>query len=152
MKTGIVCFIIIILVSVSPAQNILIPMDLSQTDHLKAYGIAYWSLQRGTNVQWLLNYRGGSFLIDYYQALENECLIRGVYFEKIGSNQVNQIYATIEQENMERILLEKAPEVAIYTPPTTQPWDDAVTMALTYAEIEYDKVYDTEVLAEKPTR
>jgi hypothetical protein len=124
-------------------------MDLTQTDHLKAYGIAYWSLQRGTDVQWLLNYRGGSFLVDYFQEIENECLIRGVYYETIDNNQVNRIYATIEQENMERILLEKAPKVAVYTPPNTQPWDDAVTLALAYSEIEYDKVYDAEVLAEK---
>ncbi len=130
-------------------QNLLIPMDLSQTDHLKAYGIAYWTLEQGINVEWLLNYRGGSFLMDYFPQLEKLCLIRGVHAEKINASQVNQIYATIEQENMERVLLEKAPKIAVYTPPNKQPWDDAVTLALGYAEISYDKVYDEDVLAGK---
>ena len=145
-------FIILLLTgifTVSSAQHLLIPMDLAQTDHLKAYGVAYGALQRGINVEWLLNYRGGSFLTEYHPEIENECLIRGVYSEKAGNTEVNRIYATIEQENMERILLEKAPKIAVYTPPNTQPWDDAVTLALAYSEIEYDKVYDTEVLAEK---
>lgn len=131
------------------SQSLLIPMDLSQSDHLKAYGVAYWTLSRGINVEWLLNYRGGSFLTAYFPELENECLIRGVRCEKINSVAVNQIYATIEEENMERVLLEKAPKIAVYTPPNRQPWDDAVTLALTYAEIPYDKVYDEEVLAGK---
>ena len=131
------------------AQYILIPMDLSQTDHLKAYGVAYWTLQKGVNVEWLLNYRGGSFLMQDFPGLQSECLIRGVKTEKVGSATVNQIYATIEQENMERVLLEKAPKIAVYTPPNKQPWDDAVTLALTYAEIEYEKIYDEEVLAGK---
>ena len=131
------------------SQNLLIPMDLTQTDHLKAYGIAYWTLQRGINVEWLLNFRGGSFLMPYFPELENVCLIRGVRSEKIDPVAVNQIYTTIEQENMERVLLEKAPQIAVYTPPNRQPWDDAVTLALTYAEIEYDKVYDEEVLSGK---
>lgn len=129
------------------AAQLLIPMDFSQTDHLKAYGIAYWSLQRGVNVEWLLNYRGGSFLMTAFPGLEEECRLRGVTYEEVSPTAVNQIYATIESENMERILLEKAPKVAIYTPPNKQPWDDAVTLALTYAEIPYDKVYDKEVLA-----
>ena len=128
------------------AQNILIPMDLSQTDHLKSYGIAYWTLQKSINVEWLLNYRGGSFLIEYFPQLENECLIRGVHYQKVAGSVVNQIYATIEEQNMERVLLEKAPKIAVYTPPTKQPWDDAVTLALAYAEIDYDKIYDSEVL------
>ncbi len=137
------------LLSASFAQYILIPMDLSQTDHLKAYGVAYWTLQKGVNVEWLLNYRGGSFLMQDFPGLQSECLIRGVKMEKIGADAVNRIYATIEQENMERVLLEKAPKIAVYTPPNKQPWDDAVTLALTYAEIEYDKIYDEEVLAGK---
>lgn len=131
------------------SQSVLIPMDLSQSDHLKAYGVAYWTLSRGINVEWLLNYRGGSFLTTYFPELENECLIRGVRSEKINAVAVNQIYATIEEENMERVLLEKAPKIAVYTPPNRQPWDDAVTLVLTYAEIPYDKVYDEEVLAGK---
>ena len=131
------------------SQSLLIPMDLTQPDHLKAYGVAYWTLKRGINVEWLLNFRGGSFLIPFFPELENECLIRGVRSEKIDPVTVNQIYNTIEQENMERVLLEKAPKIAVYTPPNRQPWDDAVTLALSYAEIEYDKIYDEEVLAGK---
>jgi hypothetical protein len=106
-------------------------------------------LEQGINVEWLLNYRGGSFLTDYFPELEKECLIKGVLAEKLDAAAVNQIYALIEQENMERVLLEKAPKIAVYTPPNKQPWDDAVTLALTYAEISYDKIYDEEVLAGK---
>ncbi len=131
------------------AQQCLIPMDFVQTDHLKAYGIAYWSLSRGVNVEWLLNYRAGSFLMPVFPGLEGECRIRGVKYEIIGAGEVNSIYATIESENMERVLLEKAPKVAIYTPPNKQPWDDAVTLALAYAEIPYGTVYDEEVLQGK---
>ncbi|HFB67770.1 MAG TPA: asparagine synthetase B [Calditrichae bacterium] len=131
------------------SQYVLIPMDFSQTDHLKAYGIAYWSLEKGVNVEWLLNYRGGSFLVRQFPGLEQECRIRGVAFEAIGAAKVNEIYATIENENMERILLEKAPKIAVYTPPNKQPWDDAVTLVLTYADVPYDKIYDEEVLAGK---
>ena len=143
-------FVGILLLSIKTySQYLLIPMDLSQTDHLKAYGIAYLALKKNVNVEWLLNYRGGSFLLQNFPGLEQECLIRGVRTEKIDATVVNQIYATIEQENMERVLLEKAPKIAVYTPPNKQPWDDAVTLALTYAEIDYDKIYDEEVLAGK---
>ncbi len=128
------------------AQHVLIPMDFSQTDHLKAYGLAYWTLKRNINVEWLLNYRSGSFLIANFPGLEKECRVRGIKYEVVGPTEVNAIYATIESENMERVLLEKAPKIAIYTPPNKQPWDDAVTLALTYAEVEYEKIYDDEVL------
>ncbi len=128
------------------AQYILIPMDLSQTDHLKAYGIAYWVLKQGINVEWLLNYRGGSFLFTDTKGFRDECSLRGVRYELKNAAQVNQIYAEIENNNMDRVLLEKAPKIAVYTPPTSLPWDDAVTLALDYAEIKYDKVYDREVL------
>ncbi|HHM24419.1 MAG TPA: asparagine synthetase B, partial [Bacteroidetes bacterium] len=128
------------------AQKLLINMDLQQTDHLKAYGVAYWVLERGINVEWLLNYRGGSFMMDYYPEIERECRVRGVSYELLSANEVAQVYATIEEENMENILLEKAPKIAVYTPPNKQPWDDAVTLALTYAEIPYDKLWDEEVL------
>ena len=131
------------------AQHLLIPMDFVQTDHLKAYGVAFMSLTRGVNVEWLLNYRSGSFLMPVFPGLETECRIRGVKYELIGPGEVNAIYATIESENMERVLLEKAPKIAIYTPLNKQPWDDAVTMALTYAEVPYDKIYDEEVLDDK---
>lgn len=150
MKNALILLTLLTVLSFSAfTQNILIPMDLSQTDHLKSYGIAYWTLQRNINVEWLLNYRGGSFLIDYVPELENECLIRGVHYQKVDGSIVNQIYANIEEQNMERVLLEKAPKIAVYTPPNKQPWDDAVTLALTYAEIDYDKIYDSEVLLGK---
>ena len=138
--------LIFMLVNGAWAQYILIPMDLSQTDHLKAYGIAYWVLKQGINVEWLLNYRGGSFLFTDTKAFRDECTLRGVRFELKNGAQVNQIYAEIENHNMDRVLLEKAPKIAVYTPPTSLPWDDAVTLALDYAEIKYDKVYDREVL------
>jgi len=138
---------IIIAFSILQAQFILIPMDLKQTDHLKSYGIAYWILEQNVNVEWLLNYRGGSFLFPHSSTFESECRLRGIFFETISSVQVNGIYATIEENNMEKVLLEKAPKIAVYTPLSSQPWDDAVTLALNYSEITYEKVYDTKVLA-----
>ncbi len=131
----------------STAQSLLLPMDLAQTDHLRAYGIAYNSIEAGAAAQWLLNYRGGSFLIDYHQRIERLCRIKGVYAERISEAETGRIYALIDEANMERIQLEKAPKVAIYSPPEAEPWDDAVTMALEYAEIPYDRIYDEQVLA-----
>jgi len=128
------------------AQKILIPMNLSQTNHLKAYGITFWALEAGLEVEWLLNYRGGSFMLDYSENIARECRVRGVSFETPSSNDIINIYSDIEANNMEVVLLEKAPNIAVYTPSNTQPWDDAVTLALTYAEIEYDKLWDPEVL------
>jgi hypothetical protein len=133
----------------SGGEKILIPMDLKQNDHLKAYGIAYDALKSEMKIEWLLNYRGGSFLMDYGERTENQCLVRGVTFEKISAAQIAGLYQTIEEENMEAILLEKAPKVAVYTPPDKKPWDDAVTLALEYAEIPYDKIFDLEVLQGK---
>lgn len=127
------------------SQKLLIYMDLKQTDHLKAYGVAYWALDHGVNVEWLLNYRGGSFLMDYNAEIERECRVRGVAFSNVGGGAA-QIYADIEAGNMEVVLLEKAPAIVIYTPPNKQVWDDAVTLALTYAEIPYKTVWDEEVL------
>jgi hypothetical protein len=129
------------------AQYILIPMDLTQTDHLKAYGLAYWILTQHVNLEWLLNYRGGSFLFQDAEPFEAECRIRGVTYNKQSASDVNSIYATIEENNMEKVLLEKAPTIAVYSPPTAQPWDDAVMLVLDYAEIKYTKIYDREVLA-----
>ncbi len=128
------------------AQKILIPMDLKQTDHLKAYGVAFWALERSINVEWLLNYRGGSFMLDYYPAVERELRLRGVAFENLSAGAGTQIYADMEDGNMDVVLLEKAPKVAIYTPPNKQVWDDAVTLALTYAEIPYETLWDEDVL------
>lgn len=131
------------------AQKILVPMDLEQTNHLKAYGAAFWTLERGINIEWLLNYRGGAFLINYAGAVERELRVRGVLFNLVSSAEISAMYKTIEENNMEIVLLEKAPSIAIYTPPNSQPWDDAVTMALEYGEIPYDKVWDKEVLEGK---
>lgn len=124
-------------------------MDLEQSNHLKAYGVAYWVLEQGINVEWLLNYRAGSFLLPAVDALERVCRLRGVSYQIVSAADVSSIYADIEANNMERVLLEKAPKVAVYVPPNFQPWDDAVTLALEYAEISYDKVFDEEVLSGK---
>ncbi|MFN8178519.1 MAG: asparagine synthetase B [bacterium] len=124
-------------------------MDLDQRDHLKAYGLAFWSLQQGANVEWLLNYRGGSFLMADLELLRRRAAVMGVDFVEVDGGAEAQIRSTIEQGNMDSVLLEKAPRVAVYTPPDKQPWDDAVTLALTYAEIPYDKIWDEEVLAGK---
>lgn len=131
------------------AQTLLVPMDLSQTNHLKAYGLAYRALVRGHNVQWLLNYRGGSFLMPAAEDVLLDARLKDVSFETVSGSQVAAIHAEIEENNMEVILLEKAPKIAVYIPPVAQPWDDAVTLAMTYAEIPYDKVFDEEVLAGK---
>jgi hypothetical protein len=122
-------------------------MDETQTDHLKAYGVCYHALDKGYKAEWLLNYRGGSFLIDYASEIGDLCLLMGVSYERVESGQVADIYRQIEVENMERVELEKAPAIAVYSPPTNEPWDDAVTLALTYAEIKYDVVYDEELLS-----
>ena len=140
-------FVILLLLPVIvSAAKVLVPMDTAQRDHLKAYGVAYWTLEQGVNVEWLLNYRGGSFLCDGFEGLLRELRVRGVTYSELGGAEVATIYAEVESSNAERILLEKAPRIAIYTPPETQPWDDAVTMALTYAEIKYDKIFNREVL------
>jgi hypothetical protein len=130
------------------AQKILIPMDLKQTDHLKAYGIAYLALMKNIEVDWLLNYRGGSFMIDAVPIIASECRVRGVFFEEILGSQASQIYAEVQAENtnMDAVRLEKAPKIAVYIPPNFLPWDDAVTLAMNYAEIPYDKIWDDAVL------
>jgi hypothetical protein len=128
------------------AAKVLVPMDLSQSNHLKAYGLAYWSLTQGSNVEWVLNYRGGAFLMADFEGLRRQAILMDVAFEEVGGGEEAEIRRTIEAENMESVLLEKAPRVAIYTPPDKQPWDDAVTLALTYAEIPYETVWDEEVL------
>ena len=134
------------------ASSILIPMDAdSQKNHLKAYGITYWVLTKQQKVQWLLNYRGGSFLLPDGENIRKECQIRGVSFEILSDNEVSEILNNISSPsvNQEAIVLEKAPKIAVYTPKGTQPWDDAVTMVLTYAEIPYETIYDQEVLEDK---
>ena len=124
-------------------------MDEGQKNHLKAYGIAYYTLQNTIKVDWLLNYRGGSFLIKYYAEIENECSIRGVSYEIIADIQSTKILTSIAspEVNQDVVRLEKTPKVAIYSPKNKQPWDDAVTLALRYAEIPYEVIYDEEVLS-----
>ncbi len=130
------------------AASILIPMDEEQKNHLKAYGITFWTLKSGLEAEWLLNYRGGSFLIKYAQPLENECKIRGVSYEVISDAKVNLILNEVSDPsvNMDLVKLEKAPKIAVYSPKNKLPWDDAVTLVLSYAEIPYDILYDEEVL------
>lgn len=142
-------FIILIFVIPLQAQKILIPMDHSQTDHLKAYGITWWVLEQGVNVEWLLNFRGGSFMMDSYPGIQKELKLRNVSYELPDGGSVLQIYSTIDENNMDIVLLEKSAKIAIYSPPNKQPWDDAVTLALTYAEIKYDIIWDEEVLSKK---
>ena len=129
---------IFVLIQTGLGQKILIPMDQIQKDHLKAYGTAFWILNEDINVEWILNYRGGSFMIDRYPDIEQECRVRGVSYEIINTEQTLVIYNEVEVNNMDIVLLEKSPKIAIYTPPNKQPWDDAVTLALTYAEIPYE--------------
>ncbi len=134
------------------ASYILIPMDAeSQKEHLKAYGIVYWSLERQVKSKWLLNYRGGSFLLPDSEEIKKECQIRGVSFEVISDAATEQILLEISSpsQNMEAVSLEKAPRIAVYSPKGNQPWDDAVTMVLTYAEIPYDIIYDEEVIGDQ---
>jgi hypothetical protein len=130
------------------ANRVLVPMDPSQKNHLKAYGVAYWVLKQDLDVDWLLNYRDGSFMLPYTDAIEKECRIRGVSYELISEAEVGLILNEIAKPdvNMELVKLHKAPKIAVYSPKTKQPWDDAVTMVLTYAEIPYTEIYDTEVI------
>ena len=146
--------VLIVLFSFSflSGNKILIPMDLAQKDHLKAYGIAYWILTQDINVEWLLNYRGGSFMLDEFPAITKEARIRGVTVEPMDDQSAIGIYAEVDANNMEVVLLEKAPKIAIYTPPSKQPWDDAVTLALTYAEVDYEMLWDDEVFLGKLDR
>ncbi|MFD0798511.1 asparagine synthetase B [Maribacter chungangensis] len=152
MRKGIFSlFFILISLSLS-ASSILIPMDAdSQKNHLKAYGITYWVLAKQQKVQWLLNYRGGSFLLPDGESIRKECQIRGVSFEVVSDNQANAILDEISSpsKNQDAVILEKAPKIAVYSPQGNQPWDDAVTMVLTYAEIPYVTIYDEEVLSDK---
>jgi len=131
------------------AAYIFIPMDESQSNHLKAYGIAFYAIERDVKVDWLLNYQGGSFMIKQHSAIEEECNIRGVSYKLIADVQSTQILQSISspEVNQDVVRLEKVPKIAIYSPTNKQPWDDAVTMALTYAEIPYEVIYDEEVLA-----
>lgn len=147
MRKGLVLIFIFISFGLK-GSHILLPMDNTQANHLKAYGIAYWVLQNEIEVDWLLNYKGGSFMFKYYQNFENELIIRGVSYLVISDAQANGILGEIASpsSNMDAMKLEKYPKIAVYSPKSKQPWDDAVTLVLTYAEIPYDVVFDDELM------
>nr|MCU0326566.1 asparagine synthetase B [Spirosomataceae bacterium] len=148
-KTFLILILLIGAISQSFANKILIPMDESQKNHLKGYGIAFWILkEHGGEIDWLLNYRGGSFMFNASQTFINECVIRGVSYEMISDADAQSILNIVSNPdaNMDAVKLNKAPKIAVYTPKTSQPWDDAVTLVLTYAEIPFEKVFDEEVM------
>jgi len=149
-KNSVLLLVLLISFSVK-ASFILLPMDeTTQQNHLKAYGITFWCLDKKYKASWLLNYRGGSFLLPDAEEIRKECKIRGVSFEVLSDAETNSILNDISSpsHNMENVILEKAPKVAVYTPKGKQPWDDAVTMVLTYAEIPFIPIYDEEVLSD----
>ncbi len=147
-KRIIFLFLLILLSTTAFSSYIFIPMDLSQKNHLKAYGIAYFSVSKGVDVSWLLNYQGGSFMLPYNSLIEDECVIRDVSFQVIADVQASVILQEIAslENNMNEIRLTKVPKIAVYSPKNKLPWDDAVTLVLTYAEIPYDIIYDEEVV------
>ncbi len=136
--------------TISRAAYILIAMDETQTNHLKAYGIAFWVLERDVEISWLLNYRGGSYLLPHHPLFEKECKLRNVSYQVIADVQANAILTEIADpgKNMDEMKLQKVPRIAVYSPKNKLPWDDAVTLVLTYAEIPYDIIYDDDVLGE----
>lgn len=148
MKKCVILLALVLIGKISMANSIFIPMDGKQANHLKAYGIAYWILKSDMEVDWLLNYRGGSFMCQYHPAIQNELVVRGVSFEVISDAQANQIINEIASPavNYDLMKLEKYPRIAVYSPKSKQPWDDAVTLVLTYAEIPYDVIFDDEVM------
>lgn len=144
-----ICFIVFLLIGFNlKAAQLLVPMDDSQSNHLKAYGVAFWSLQHEVVIEWLLNYRGGSFLFPHLKSVEQELIVRGIKYEILSDGQANAIRNKISnpEENMEIVQLEKAPKIAVYTPDGKMPWDDAVTLVMEYAEIPYDKIYDSAIV------
>lgn len=150
MKKNIAILLLLLTATLTARANyLLIPMDEAQKNHLKAYGVAYYALQREVEVTWLLNYRGGSFIMKYADLLDRECRLRGVSAEVIADGQSTAILAEIADPavNMDAVKLQKAPRIAVYSPKNKLPWDDAVTLVLTYADIPYDVVYDDEVMA-----
>src|SRR5688572_27825125 len=149
MKRGVILFLFLLTSIGSWANSILIPMDEKQANHLKAYGIAYWILRSEMEVDWLLNYRGGSFMCKFHPAIQNELVIRGVSFEVVSDAESNQIISEIASPavNYDVMKLEKYPKIAVYSPKSKQPWDDAVTLVLSYAEIPYEIIFDDEVMS-----
>ena len=144
---GVLACLMFVVATVTPAasQYILVPMDRGQTNHLRAYGLTYWVLERGETAEWFLNYKGGSFLLPDQDAVRREATLRGVRFDPVGAADVARIRGIIAEGNMEAVPLEKAPRIAVYTPPNSTPWDDAVTMALENAGIPYEQIWDDEV-------
>ncbi len=128
------------------AQQLLVPMDDVQSNHLRAYGLTYWTLERGETAEWLLNYRGGAFLLPDHDAARREAALRGVSVEPLDEGRLAEIRTVVAEGNMDAIPLETTPRIAIYTPPNTPPWADAVTLALRYADIPYETIWDEEVL------
>lgn len=127
----------------------MIPMDQTQKDHLKSYGLVYWVLStHDSEADWLLNYKGGSFMVPAFQSIINECVIRNISYEIISDAEAAQLIAYVKNPdaNMDAVKLQKPPKIAVYSPKSTQPWDDAVTLALTYAEIKYEKIFDEDVM------
>lgn len=149
MKNGVFVFLFLLFFGQVNATQILIPMDDSQTNHLKAYGVAFWMLEKDLVIDWLLNYRGGSFMCSSIRAVEEELILRGIKYELITDGQAAKIKADMSQTevNQEIVQLEKAPKIAVYTPGGKMPWDDAVTLVLEYAEIPYDKIYDSAIVS-----
>lgn len=147
-KSILITLMMLMLVCRSFGSYIFIPMDDVQKNHLKAYGITYWTLVREVEVKWLLNYRGGSFIMEYHSEIENECKIREISYQVIADVQAMTIFSELEsnESNTSAIKLVKAPKIVVYSPKNKLPWDDAVTLVLTYAEIPYDLIYDEEVL------
>ena len=144
---GLIVLAALLLMAVpAQAQWLLVPMDRQQANHLRAYGLTYWTLEQQERAEWLLNYRGGSFLLPDREDVRREAAFRGVSIEPMNASAEARMRATIQSANMEAVPLERAPRVAIYTPPNSTPWDDAVTMALEYAGIEYETIWDAEVV------
>jgi hypothetical protein len=148
LLSKIIVFLLLAGIPVLSQSRILIPMDLSQNDHLKAYGITFRALENGMKADWLLNYKGGSFLLDYSDKIAAECRIEGVNFDQVSAAEIAGLYSEVQDENSntEVMRLEKAPKIAVYVPPSFQPWDDAVTLALEYADVPYDKIWNDEIL------
>ncbi|MDA1028022.1 MAG: asparagine synthetase B [Bacteroidetes bacterium] len=148
MRTVLILFLGVVLTSRVEAQDVLIPMDNSQSDHLKAYGVTFWALERRMDVDWLLNYRGGSFLVTKTPELEAELRVRGVSYLALSGSQTASLISTVESDasNTSVVRLEQPPRIAVYAPQQTLPWDDAVLLALSYAEVPYEMIYDDDVL------
>lgn len=145
---GVALLVACLLVGGVPLRaDLLVAMDESQTDHLRAYGVSFWALKQGYQVRWLLNYRGGSFLLKDNELVALQARLMGVSFEAVDAATREEILASMDEGNRDVVLLEKAPKIAVYTPPGKDPWDDAVTLVLTYAQIPFEKLWDREVLA-----